>query len=770
MSDENTFKFENYDQGQTMDLGTEQAQPSLQGDTQFFNQNEVFSQGENDVLQESAGMGGVTVNDNLNNQHNTFQENTMDTNAIFGETLKTGTETSDFNFQNFQETATNNTNAIEGNNFFEDTAQTQVKETNIDPNAFFSNENFENIDTNALFNQAQEKQATTETTTETKTFFNQTEEIQPQFGEPQVIQGTDANTFLDANPQDFGQIQPQTQQQEGQDIYDTYQATNTQDLNSIGYGTTESQPQPVFTPPTQPQTLPPPFFAPVEPVTQTQTTTTTTTTKTTFDQPPIISPATPQFENKIPEEISYEAYPASNTHVEQTQSQPIQPPYDINNFQQVLDDTPLTTSTTVPQAEPQFIPQNQQPVTIEQVTPPPQIVPQPNIQTTYTTIPTPKTKRVVQKGVVSRIGARPVTYIQPPSKPINYVPPQTQSVTYTQPQSQPVAYTQPQSQPVAYTQPQSQPVTYTQPQSQPVTYTQPQSQPVTYTQPQSQPVTYTQPQSQPVTYTQPQSQPVTYTQPQSQPVAYTQTQSRPVTFTQPTSQSVTYTQTTNVVTPTPTQYTPVGQPIVQQTFQTSTATIPTQTQYVQPGQIPGYQYINKLIDEDFKRGRPIYNENGIQRNKLRLNNNQVNVPTYRIREINEVNKNNIGLSKLAPANSYNNFVINTPTINTPTINTPTINTPTINTPTINTPNINTPTFTNNLVNNINNNINTLNTNIGNNVNNAFGNINTGLDKIGKASSYSFSTNNITPLLNNTSLQTSNFPSDNTRLPQLKDFL
>ena len=725
MSDENTFKFENYDQGQTMDLGTEQAQPSLQGDTQFFNQNEVFSQGENDVLQESAGMGGVTVNDNLNNQHNTFQENTMDTNAIFGETLKTGTETSDFNFQNFQETATNNTNAIEGNNFFEDTAQTQVKETNIDPNAFFSNENFENIDTNALFNQAQEKQATTETTTETKTFFNQTEEIQPQFGEPQVIQGTDANTFLDANPQDFGQIQPQTQQQEGQDIYDTYQATNTQDLNSIGYGTTESQPQPVFTPPTQPQTLPPPFFAPVEPVTQTQTTTTTTTTKTTFDQPPIISPATPQFENKIPEEISYEAYPASNTHVEQTQSQPIQPPYDINNFQQVLDDTPLTTSTTVPQAEPQFIPQNQQPVTIEQVTPPPQIVPQPNIQTTYTTIPTPKTKRVVQKGVVSRIGARPVTYIQPPSKPINYVPPQTQSVTYTQPQSQPVAYTQPQSQPV----------------------------------------TYTQPQSQPVTYTQPQSQPVTYTQPQSQPVAYTQTQSKPVTFTQPTSQSVTYTQTTNVVTPTPTQYTPVGQPIVQQTFQTSTATIPTQTQYVQPGQIPGYQYINKLIDEDFKRGRPIYNENGIQRNKLRLNNNQVNVPTYRIREINEVNKNNIGLSKLAPANSYNNFVINTPTINTPTINTPTINTPTINTP-----NINTPTFTNNLVNNINNNINTLNTNIGNNVNNAFGNINTGLDKIGKASSYSFSTNNITPLLNNTSLQTSNFPSDNTRLPQLKDFL
>ena len=99
---------------------------------------------------------------------------------------------------------------------------------------------------------------------------------------------------------------------------------------------------------------------------------------------------------------------------------------------------------------------------------------------------------------------------------------------------------------------------------------------------------------------------------------------------------------------------------------------------------------------------------------------------------------------------------------------PNINVPNVTAPTLN--DIITPGVSNNLVNNLNNNINTLNTNIGNNVNNAVGNINTGLDKLGKASSYNVGANTITPLLNNAGLQTANIASDNTRLPQLKDFL
>ena len=87
------------------------------------------------------------------------------------------------------------------------------------------------------------------------------------------------------------------------------------------------------------------------------------------------------------------------------------------------------------------------------------------------------------------------------------------------------------------------------------------------------------------------------------------------------------TTTTTTVIPTPVTVAPQPQ-IVQQTYQVQTANPPLpvipqqqiiqqtyQTQNVtpvitQPGMIPGYQYINKLIDEDFRRGRPIYNKSG----------------------------------------------------------------------------------------------------------------------------------------------------------------
>ena len=831
MTDANTFNFENYDQGQAVEFGNEQVLPPIQGDTQFLNQNEAqidpnaFFQGDNNVLQETAGMGGETVNEEIFNQNNTYQDNTMDTNAIFGETLKTGTEVPEFG-QGFQATTTNTTtNVIEGNTFFEDSNQAHIQEANIDPNAFLSNQNFENIDTNAFYNQAQtnektaetfsnidtnaffnqpqEKKTKIETTTETKTFFNQAQEIQPQFGENQFIQGADTNTntFFDANPQDFGQIQTQTQQTEVQNVYSAYPATKTQELNTFGYGTNEEQAQtvfipqqpeqaqavfipqqqeqvqPVFNPEPQPnvETPPPPFFAPVEPVTQTQT---TTTTKTTFGQNPVLPPSTPQFQNKV---LDFEAYPASNAPVRQTPIQPIKPQFDMAQFQQALDATPLTTSTTLIQPEPQFVPQNQQPVTIQQVTPPPtQVVPQPNIQATYTPTPitTTNPRRVVQRRFVTRTAAKPVTYIQATNPSTQVIPTQTyQTTTATANIPTTTQYVQPV-----------------------------------------------------------QTTPVPTTTQYVQPV---QTTTVPTT-----TQYVQPVQTTTV--PTTTQYV---QPV-------QTTTVPTTTQYVQTGKVPGYQYINKLIDEDFKRGRPIYGDNALQPNKMRLN-QVVNTPTYKIRDISEMNKNNIGLSKLGAASSYNNFRITpafnklnpalntintpniatptittptitnpkinvpnitTPTLNVPNITTPTINVPNITTPTINVPNVTTPTLnvpniatptinvpnittptlnvpnvttpninvpnvtaptlndiitpgvSNNLVNNLNNNINTLNTNIGNNVNNAVGNINTGLDKLGKASSYNVGANTITPLLNNAGLQTANIASDNTRLPQLKDFL
>ena len=167
MADQNTFNFENYTQGQPIDFGNEQV---LQGDAQIFNQNEAqidpstYFQEGNNVLKETAGMEGVTVNDDLFNQNNTFQDNTMDTNAIFGDTLKTGTEVPEYFGQGT--TTTTNTNVVEGNNFFGDTTnQIQVNETNFDPNAFLTNTN---VDTNAIFDQTQPIQTTT-TTTKTTT-------------------------------------------------------------------------------------------------------------------------------------------------------------------------------------------------------------------------------------------------------------------------------------------------------------------------------------------------------------------------------------------------------------------------------------------------------------------------------------------------------------------------------------------------------------------------------------------------------------------------
>ena len=204
----------------------------------------------------------------------------MDTNAIFGNTLKTGTEVPEYFGQGTTTTTTNVTNIDEGTNFFGETTQTQVPETNFDTNAYFSDSN---VDTNAIFQQSEPIQTTTTTTTETNTYFNQSQEIQPQFGETQVLPTTETNQFttqfIDSSPQDFGQIQTTTTttaQPFEQNSYEPYKATGAQEnINALGYGTSDSQTglniKPAnITPPPQP------FFPPVVPITQTKTTTTKT--------------------------------------------------------------------------------------------------------------------------------------------------------------------------------------------------------------------------------------------------------------------------------------------------------------------------------------------------------------------------------------------------------------------------------------------------------------------------------------------------------------
>lgn len=652
MTDTNTFNFENYGQEQTGFFGASEE------NAQFINTNEspmdpsAYYQGDNAVLQETAGFG---ENVDFSNQNpTTFNPDSLDSNAIFGQTLQTETVVPDSFGQTFQDTTTTTTttNVIEGNNYFDTTNQIQTQDTNT----FFDTTNY---DTTPVFTQEQPIQQTT-TTTETNTYFGQTQDIQPQFGETKILQGTEANQFFEASPSDFGQIQPQEIQ--GENLYGTYQATRTEDLNSFGYGTTETQQainsvvQPEFK--IEPATEP--YFPAInEPITQTQTT--TTTTRTVFEPNPL-----PQFPQGP---LDYEPYPASNVPAQQ--KQPPTPQFNMAQFQQTLDATPLTTSQVITQQQTVIPP------------PAPKIVatPQPVVQATYT--PPPKPVQV------------PVPVPRPAPKP----PVQIKYVTKTISKPAPVTYTK-----------------------------------------------------------------------------------------------------TPVVTPPPAPVVPVvpQQQIIQQTYQTQTATPVTQ-----PGLIPGYQYVNKLVDEDFRRGRPVYNEPGVPSAKLRaprIGNqlNQINAtPTYRVGNIVGLNRNKIGLSKLAPGNSYNKVGINTPsldklapTINTPNINVPTINTPNINVPAINTPNINVPTINTPNINiptintpNINvPNINTpnINTNIGNaindnvrnintNINNVVGNVNSGLDKIGKAGSYNVGANSITPLLNNAGLNVPNV-KDNVRLPQLKDFL
>ena len=764
MAEENTFNFENYTQGQAIDFGNEQA---LQGDAQIFNQNEAqidpsaYFQEGNTVLKETAGIEGVTVDDNLFNQNNTYQDNTMDTNAIFGNTLKTGTEVPEYFGQGTTTTTTNVTNIDEGTNFFGETTQTQVPETNFDTNAYFSDNN---VDTNAIFQQSEPIQTTTTTTTETtNTYFNQAQEIQPQFGETQILPTTETNQFttqfIDSNPQDFGQIQTTTTttaQPFEQNSYEPYKATGAQEnINALGYGTSDAQTgfniKPAnITPPPQP------FFPPVAPITQTKT----TTTKTFVQQNPIPEPVFPNTAQTF-ETLDYEQYPTTSVPKHQ-------PQYDTTQFQQFLDATPLTTSTFVTPTEPQYSPESQQPVTIQQTTP--TVVPQANIQATYTAIPPPKPRityvqptNVITQPTTTVIPAQQ-TYVEPTYTQVNEVPVQTQ---YTQPGHIPgYQYI-----------------------NKLVDEDFKRGRPV-YKETVIKQVTPTlQTNGQVNQYNAP-----TYRVGDVTPAIKNNIGLSKLGYSNSYNLGTTNVPTLNNITPTITTPT-INVPNV------NVPSINTPNLNVPSINTPNLNVPNINVPSINTPNLNVPNINVPTLNTPNLNVPNINVPTLNTPNLKVPNLNvpSINTPTLNTPNlnvpNINVPSINTPTINTPSLNVPNINVPSINTPTINTPNLNVPNINvpsintpnlnvpsintpnintnlglDNLGNALNNNINNLNTNLTNNVNNVVGNINSGLDKMGKASSYNVGANTITPLLNNAGLQTANIAADNTRLPQLKDFL
>ena len=124
-----------------------------------------------------------------------------------------------------------------------------------------------------------------------------------------------------------------------------------------------------------------------------------------------------------------------------------------------------------------------------------------------------------------------------------------------------------------------------------------------------------------------------------------------------------------------------------------------------------YKILGNLIDEDFKRGRPIYTEYGSPYMKKRHYDQLA--PTYQVKRVMNESRNVIGLSRLTPAMSYDRVGNNPPTLNS-TIG-----------------KLNT------------NSINLYNSNVNSMINN-----NIGLERITKANSYDTGAQSINPLLNN----------------------
>ena len=382
MTDSNTFNFQDYNQNQVIDFGTNEIQTGNEIDPS------TYLQGDSAILQASAGLGETTTEnvDYLN-------QNNFDTNAIFGETIKKINETP--YGQNFQGTTTTTTgNIIDGNTLFSDnnglitntTTTQEVQGTTIDTNTFFNNTN---IDTNAIYGQTQILPTTTTTTTTTtteNTYYSQPQEIQgtTTYGETQILPSTDSNTYFDTAQITYDQPQTQTQND-----YTTYQTSDTVDLNNYNFGTTNIETTNTYT-------------TDEIPVTQNETTTTTTTTNTYVE---------PTYETT-------QNYGITNTQTYQTSEIPVttttqtifdtneipmtetkylspKPQYEVSQFQQTYDTTPITTTTTTTNVTTENIRTtnvvNQPIVQTNYVPTSNQIITQPQVQNTRITTTTNQT-------------------------------------------------------------------------------------------------------------------------------------------------------------------------------------------------------------------------------------------------------------------------------------------------------------------------------------------------------------------------------------------
>ena len=370
MTDINNYKFEEYQHGQTTGYGTSKIITSTVGDTQIIQDNtqidpSTYFQGDNAILQASAGMGDINSgNVDYFNQNNTFQTNS-DANQIYGETIKIGTENHEIYGQTFQgtttTTTTTTTNVIDGNNIFGDqngfiTNTTQDNQgTNIDLNSYFNNTN---NDTNVIYGQEQIIPTTT-TTTDINTYYNQPQEIQgtTTYGETQILPSTDNNDIYGTtqigetvqNQYDFGQ--PSTNNE-----YTTYQTSGTTDLNNYNIDINNIQPG-------------------------TTTTTTTTTTNTVYE-----NHGTTQYQTQNYDQTNFDNYTNNNNPITNTNVEKIENTYDINanpitqtQYITSYDTNQLPTTTTTNQQEVK-ITSEQTPVVEIKYTPP-QPEPQPQIQT-----------------------------------------------------------------------------------------------------------------------------------------------------------------------------------------------------------------------------------------------------------------------------------------------------------------------------------------------------------------------------------------------------
>ena len=375
MTDSNTYNFQDYNQNQVIDFGTNQIQTGNEIDPS------TYLQGDSAILQASAGLGETTTEnvDYLN-------QNNFDTNAIFGETIKKINETP--YGQNFQGTTTTTTgNIIDGNTLFSDnnglitntTTTQEIQGTTIDTNTFFNNTN---IDTNAIYGQTQ----ILPTTTTENTYYSQPQEIQgtTTYGETQILPSTDSNTYFDTAQITYDQPQTQTQND-----YTTYQTSDTVDLNNYNFGTTNIETTNTYT-------------TEAIPVTQNETTTTTTTTNTYVE---------PTYETT-------QNYGITNTQTYQTSEIPVttttqnifdtneipmtetkylspKPQYEVSQFQQTYDTTPVTTTTTTTNVTTENIRTtnvvNQPIVQTNYVPTSNQIITQPQVQNTRITTTTNQT-------------------------------------------------------------------------------------------------------------------------------------------------------------------------------------------------------------------------------------------------------------------------------------------------------------------------------------------------------------------------------------------